>query len=111
MIMLALLIGGAIIGAGVIATYWNNIKDWIARAAKRVSEIITGVVYGVKLFAKKLGEFYQEISKHYSQDKQGNWEETIVTRKIPESEIPQDILDMANNSETDITHKMELELA
>lgn len=112
MIGIAILIGAAIIGSGAIVSYWNNIKDWILRGAKKVAQIVRGVVFGVRIFIKKIQEAFKEISRHYSKDRQGNWEETTVTRTIDSSEVPQDIREMANKtSETDITKKLELELS
>lgn len=109
MITIAFLVGAAIVAAGVVAKYWNSIKDWLIRGAKKVQEVISGVVYGVKVFAKKMREAYKEISRHYSQDKQGQWTETIVSRSIPTSEIPADILAKAPvNKEKDITSELEL---
>lgn len=112
MIPLVLLAGAAILGIGAVATFWNDIKDWIVRGAKKVAEMVRGVVFGFRVFAKKMREAFNEISRHYSKDRQGNWEETTVTRKVDLSEVPQDILNMANaTSETDITNKLELELS
>lgn len=112
MIPLLILGGAAIIAAGAAAKYWSSIRDWILRAAKKVQEMISGIVFGVKVFIKKMTEAYQEISRHYSQDKEGNWEETTVTRKIDPSDVPKDILKLAsNNTEKEITEELQLHLA
>lgn len=112
MIPLLLLAGAAIIGIGAVAVFWNDIKEWIVRCAKKVSEVVRGVVFGVRVFARKMRDAFKEISRHYSKDRQGNWEETTVTRTVDPSEVPQEILDMASSmSETDITNKLELELS
>lgn len=111
MIGIALLIGAAIIGAGAVARFWDNIRDWIIRGAEKVQKIIEGIVHGFKIFAKKIGEAYQEISRHYSKDPYGNWEETTVTRQVSANDVPADILAAASNHETEITEKLQLELA
>lgn len=112
MIPFVLLAGAVIMGIGAAATFWSDIKDWIVRGAKKVAEVVRGVVFGVRVLAKKMREAFKEISRHYSKDRQGNWEETTVTRKVDSSEVPQEILDMANStSEIDITNKLELELS
>ncbi|EGQ7901750.1 MULTISPECIES: hypothetical protein [Vibrio] len=112
MIPFVLLAGAAIMGIGAVATFWSDIKEWIVRGAKKVAEVVRGVVFGVRVFVKKMRDAFKEISRHYSKDRQGNWEETTVTRKVSPSEVPQEILDMANAmSETDITSKLELELS
>lgn len=111
MIGIAILIGATIAAVGAVAKFWKDIREWILRGAKKVAEIVKGVVYGVRVFAKKMREAFKEISKHYSKDRQGNWEETTVTRNIPENEVPAEILAVANQStETDITKKLELEI-
>lgn len=109
MISVLLLTGAAIIAVGAIAKYWNGIKDWLIRGIKKVQEIIDGVVYGVKVFAKKLKEAFKEISRHYSQNKQGQWTETTVSREISASEVPAEIRNKAPlNREKDLTQELEL---
>jgi len=110
MLPLLAIAASVIIGSTLIARYWNSIKDWIIRAAEKVKEFVKGIVFGVRVFAKKLGEAYKEISRHYSKNKQGSWEETTVTRKIDSSDVPSDILKMASSEERDITDKLELQL-
>lgn len=111
MLSILALAGATIIGVTLVAVFWNSIKDWILRAAKKVQEIISGIVYGAKVLIRKLQDGFKEISKHYS--KNGTvWEETIVTRTVSESEVPDEIKAKASMYEdTDITHEMELEIA
>lgn len=111
MIMFALLVGAVIAGTGILAKYWNNIKSWLQRAANKVAEVIRGVVYGVKVFAQKINEAFKEISRHYSKNKQGQWQETVVTREIDQSQVPPEILAMAQSQETDITEELQLQLS
>lgn len=111
MLSIIALAGAAIIGVGLVAIFWNSIKDWLLRAAQKVNEIISGIVYGAKVFIRKLSEGYKEISKHYS--KNGTqWEETIVTRTVSPEDVPDDIKEKASMYEDcDITHEMELHIA
>ena len=114
MILTSILLGAAaIVGTGIIVSYWNNILDWVKRAINKVREVIKHVVYGTKVFIKKMNEAIKEISKHYSQDELGRWKETIVSREIPASEVPPEIRAkaMQMNQEVDITNELELQLS
>lgn len=96
-----------------LAEYWQQIVSWLDSCIKAVKKLVEGIVYGFKVFIKKVSEAIKEISKHYS--KEGNqWTETIQTRVISEDEVPEEIMAKARyNKETDITDDVEeqLELA
>ncbi len=114
MILSAIIMGAACVaGVGLVATYWNNIVDWLKRAIVKVQNVIKGVVYGTKVFIQKIKEGIKEISKHYSQDENGRWKETVVTREVPESEVPEEIRMKARvmNQQVDITDELELQLS
>ena len=114
MILSAILLGaGLLVGTSLIVTYWNNIISWLKKAINKVKEIVEGVVYGTKVFIKKMKEAIKEISKHYSRDELGRWTETTVTREIPESEVPEEIRKKAMymNEEVDITDELEMQLS
>lgn len=101
----------AIAGVGLLATYWNNLIGWLKRALRKVAEIVRNVVYGSKVFIRKIQEGIKEISKHYSKDNLGKWQETIVTKTISESEVPKEIREKAESCyEYDITNELELQL-
>ncbi len=108
-----LALGGLLLGGVVIATFWKEIVGWIQRAAAKVRERIGHIVYGVKIFVKKMSEAVKEISRHYSKSEAGQWNETIVTREVPESKIPKDISQLAKRSsgEVDISNELELQLS
>ncbi len=113
MIPILWILGGAVLAAGVVglvATFWNDILDFLRRAVQKVKAVVQGVLHGSKIFLKKMREAVQEISRHYS--KVGNrWQETIVTRTVSESEIPEEILQKARlNQEYDITDELEMQL-
>ena len=112
MILTALLIAAGIIaGVGIISVFWNDIVSWLKRAINKVGEIVSGIVYGAKVFIKKISDGIKEISKHYS--KQGTvWQETIVTKIISENDVPREILQHAEfQKELDITDELEQQLA
>ena len=111
MILTALLFAaGVIAGAGILATFWNDIRNFLKSAVEKVRSIVSGVVYGCKVFIKKLSEGVKEISRHSSKVEQ-HWEETTVTRTVPESEVPPEILKRAESSnEVDVTDELEMQL-
>lgn len=111
MILTTLLWGAAIIaGVGIVAAFWNDFVNFLKKAAERVQQLVGGVVYGFRVFVQKLQEGVKEISRHYSKVEQ-HWEETTVTRRVSESEVPPEILARANaNMELDITEEMEMQL-
>lgn len=111
MILTTLLWGAAIIaGAGIVAAFWNDLLGFLRRATEKVQQLVAGVVYGFKVFVKKIQEGFKEISRHYSKVDQ-HWEESVVTRIITESEVPPYIRERAQaNVELDITDEMEMQL-
>ena len=111
MILTTLLLGAVIIaGVGVVAAFWNDLVKFLKKAIQKVSQIIEGIVYGCKVFVRKIHEGIKEISRHYSKVDQ-HWEETTVTKTISESEVPPEILEQARASEElDITDELEMQL-
>lgn len=111
MILTALLLTvGVIAGATIVATFWNDFVGFLKSAIEKVKNMVSGVVYGCKVFIKKLSDGVKEISRHYSKVEQ-HWEETTVTRTISESEVPPEILKRAQgNTELDITDELEMQL-
>ena len=109
----AALIAGASVAA-VISMFWREIVGFLKKAVVAVKKIITGVLYGTKVFLKKMGEAVLEISRHYSKlGKQ--WVEDEITqtshRTLSEMEVPEDIRRKAERGEeVDITREAELQL-
>ncbi len=111
MIPIAILIGAAIFGFGLVAKFWKEILSWLKRSYEKLKSIVNGVIKGSKIFIRKLYEGYQELAKYYSKNRLGQWEETVVTRRVNENEVPEDIREMAETGrETDITEEMEYAL-
>ena len=114
MIPVLLLVGLLGVGVGaVLANFWEDIVNWLKKAIVKVQNFIRRTVIGFTIFLKKINRLIKEISKHYSKNEQGRWEETIVTREINEDEVPAEIrakLGKASN-ELDISHEMQLQLS
>lgn len=112
--ILTSIILGAVLTAGVVgivATFWNDIISFLQNALYKVKQIVEGIVYGCKVFVKKLSEGVREISRHYSKVN-GHWQETTVTKTISEREVPPEILERAKiEEELDITDELELQLS
>ena len=111
MILTTLLWGAAIIaGVGIVAAFWNDLVSFLKKAVEKVRQVVAGIVYGSKVFLKKLSEGVKEISRHYSKVDQ-HWEETTVTKIVSESDVPAEILARANGyQELDITDELEMQL-
>lgn len=112
MILTTFLLGAVITAAavGIVAVFWQDFLDFLKKAVNRVRQMVEGVLYGSKVFIRKLAEGVREISKHYSKVDE-HWQETIVTRTVSASEVPEEILKKApNDEEVDITDEMELQL-
>ncbi|MCR5123273.1 MAG: hypothetical protein K6B74_12745 [Ruminococcus sp.] len=103
-----IMVAGAVVGAvvGTVAHYWEEITSWLTKAIEKVKRVVEGIVYGCKVLAQKIKEGFKEISRHYSK-KGTQWEETTVTRKIPESEVPPEILEKVGYEETDLSDDYE----
>lgn len=62
------------------------------------------------MFIEKMSDGVKEISRHYSKVAD-HWEETIVTTRVSESEVPPEILKRAQQyEEMDITDELEMQL-
>lgn len=114
MIFTTLLLGAALIaGVGIVAAFWNDLVSFLKKAVEKVQALVAGIVYGTKVFLRKIGEAIKEISRSYS--KVGDhWQETVITREIPASKVPEDILARADamgyGQEMDITDELEMKL-
>lgn len=103
----------AIVGfAGLLlATFWDEIVDWLKKAVEAVKKVIKGILYGAKVLIKKTGESFKEIANYYS--KSGTqWTVTTQTREVSEYDVPDDIRRRAESSnEVDITDELEMKLS
>lgn len=94
-----------------ISVFWKNIVDFLKKVIKMLKPTVKGILYGCKVLVRKLREGVEEISRNYSKIGE-HWEETTVTRTVPESEVPPDILKRAKSGkELDITDELEMQLS
>ena len=112
MIATALILGATLlVGATLIAKYWNRVIDIMKKAIQKIQIMIAGTVMGSTVFIRKLGDMFQNRTKHYSKSYMGKWEETIVSYEQTEEEIPEEYrVCVHDNHEYDLTMQLELQL-
>jgi hypothetical protein len=90
-IALILALSGALI-AGLVL-YWKKIVKWIQKAVNKIKEVLGIAVQGTRTFITKTLSGFKNKSKYYNENKKtGEWEETVYTKEVDESEIPPEIL-------------------
>ena len=108
MILTTLILGAALVG--IVAAFWRDLVNFLQKAVRKVQQLVAGIVYGCRVFIRKLREGVKEISRHYSKV-DNHWEETTVTRVVSESEVPAEILERAKaQGEIDITDEAAMQL-
>lgn len=112
MIATALILGAALfVGTTLLARYWNRVVDVMKRAVNKLKNMVTGVLVGSAIFIRKLGEKFQNRTKHYSKTNLGTWEETIISYEQTADEVPEEYQNYARSSnEYDLTLELELQL-
>ncbi len=113
MIIAVPLILGAtlIVGATLVAKYWRKMLDFLKTVLTKLKQLIKGTLMGSAVFLKKLGDKFQNRTKHYSQNEQGKWKETIVCYEQNADEIPEKYRDYAGfEQELDLTSELQLQL-
>ena len=113
MIAIALILAALVAGV-VIAAFWKNICEWIKKATDKIKEVLKVAVEGVRTFIVKTREGLQNKAIYYNKNKlTKEWEETVYTKKVPESEVPAEILAKVRVStmDIDISTTEELSLA
>jgi len=109
MIEIAIVIATTLLAVGV---FWNDLVSWVKNSIESIKRTVSGILHGVKVFIKKIGEAAKEIAKYYSKDGT-QWYETTETRKIDEAEVPEEIrrkTGYKRQEEIDVTNELEMEL-
>ena len=114
MIGIALIVGAALIAGGtLLAKYWNRVLDFMKKVISKLDAKLSGnsKLMGTAIFIRKIGNKFQNRTKHYSKDEIGKWKETIVTYEQEENEIPEEYRKYATeDDEYDLTPELELQL-
>lgn len=115
-ISIGLLIGGAILGAALVA-FWQEIKDWFIKIWHKLPTQIKDDLKGVLVFAKEITtnaahNIIRCTMKYYSYNAITNqWNETIVSKQITSNDIPEHIKNrLKQGNEIDITDDLSKEL-
>lgn len=94
-----------------ISDFFSKFRNWILKTGEKVKQAIQGTLLGVRIYIKKLAQgIVRKMTSHFS--KNGDvLEETVVMKKIPESEVPPEFLARANYDEcADLTDDFNKEL-
>ena len=111
-IAVPLILGASVIvGATLAAKYWRKIVDFLKKVLTKLKQIIKGTIMGSAVFLKRIGDKFQNRTKHYSQNEQGKWKETIVCYEQDADEIPEKYREYAGfDQEVDLTEELQLQL-
>ncbi|MBU3178392.1 hypothetical protein KPL47_18875 [Clostridium estertheticum] len=112
MIVTALILGAAfLVGASLLTKYWNNVISILKSVITKLKVKIKGIVMGSSVFIKRIGDKFQNRTKHYSKDEVGKWKETIVTFEQSENEVPEKYRNYATmDDEFDLSPELEMQL-
>lgn len=109
-----LLIAGLAFAVGVaVVTFWDEIKKYLGLAYQHVKKMLHAAIVGVVAYVKKGSIAGAVIAayKFYSKDDKGRWQETVTTKTISESEVPEHIRRKLEECEQlDISEELQLEL-
>jgi cell shape-determining protein MreC len=114
MIAIGIIIALSAVLIGALIAFWKEIVEWIKKAVNKIKEVLKVAVEGVRTFIVKTREGLQNKSKYYNKNKlTSEWEETVYTKKVDESEVPPEILAKVRIStiDIDISTTEELQLA
>lgn len=96
-----------------IVSFWDEIISTLQSIIEKIEKMVSGILYGTKLFVQKVKGIIHRISKHYSYDEtEDQWYETVRDGVISRNDIPGEILDRVRYSEDeeDITDEFQEEL-
>lgn len=95
--MFHMILIGLIIGAVVafMVTFWREITEWLQACIKAIKEKNwNAVLYGTKVFLKKVGRKFKRIAEHFSKiNDSDKWKKTttIHEEEVEEYDVPEDI--------------------
>ncbi len=96
-----------------LTAFWAALRSFVLAAVAKLKTILAGAAAeAVNLFVRKSVEGVKELAYNYI-NQGGHYLEKIVTKKIEESDLPNDIKSRVTNSygnEVDITSDFEREL-
>lgn len=80
-----------------LVVFWRKMVEWIKKAVVKIKEVLGVVVKGVRTFIMKTRDGLKNKAKYYNENKiTKEWEETVYTKSVDESEVPPEILAKLN---------------
>ena len=80
-----------------LVVFWRKTVEWIKKAVVKIKEVLGVVVKGVRTFIMKTRDGLKNKAKYYNENKiTKEWEETVYTKSVDESEVPPEILAKLN---------------
>ncbi len=86
-----------------LAMFWRKAVEVIKKAVNKIKEVLGVVVRGTRTFIMRTLEGFKSRAKYYNENKlTGEWEETVYTKNVDDSEIPPEILAKVRYQEVDM---------
>lgn len=113
--MIPVLLAALAIGGILVVAFWDEIVDWLKNLVTSLRKMFSGlkkkVAHAAGVFIQKVEEKLAAIRHKLYYQEAGEWIEETTTRKIKESEIPENIRrKMHKQDETEVTDEMEEEM-
>lgn len=72
--------------------YFTAAQNFLKEAFLKIKDKVIGLLYGAGHAIRKLGNYFQEVSKNFVIDKErGKWKVTVVTKPIAFEDIPEEV--------------------
>lgn len=113
MISIAIILALSAVFIMGLVTFWRKMIEWIKKAVNKIMEVLGIAVEGTRTFIVRTREGLKNKAKYYNQNKiTKEWEETVYTKNVDESEVPPEILAKVNaqDFDVDVSITKELEL-
>lgn len=95
-----------------LTRFFQKAVDMMKKVIDKIATKVRGVILGTAHFFRKVGNKYQEGTKNYSLEEElGEWNETIVTRKIELEDVPPKYRTLDDEFEVDDTRELDEALA
>lgn len=111
----ASIIAGVVIGTGLLAIFWTDIKAKFLRMFDKVKQMFQRDVEGGRFSMTRCQGQMNKVLKTYHRDQTGVWHETIARKNVAENEIPEEyrkrVQQLKENEEIDMTEDFAMHLS
>ncbi len=103
---------GALVGGAIIAAFWKEIVGWIKKVVDKLPPSVRQNLQGAMAFVEKVAGALKNIMNYYSfNEETQKWTETVVSREVDESSIPEHIREKVKlSAKVDITDELQEKL-